>query len=214
MESVIQYYSHAPLLEWAAVLTALAYVVLAARNVIWCWPMALISTALYTYLFYDVYLWMDSLLQVYYFGMAIFGWFAWRNYRSTSNASTKFSTRAIVSWHSAKHLKICIVLALMSLCVGWVMANFTPTDFPYVDSFTTVYAVFATYLVTQKVIENWWYWVVIDLVSIYIYIEKQLMPTAFLFVIYVVIAFYGYFSWRQIKHQEHIGITKVTTVAH
>jgi len=210
MESVIQYYSQLPLLEWAAVITALAYVIFAARNNILCWPMALISTSLYTVLFYDVYLWMDSLLQVYYFVMAIYGWYAWHNFQQPH--ATQVTSKPIVSWSLALHGKICLVLTAISFVVGGVMANFTPTHFPYVDSFTTVFAVFATYLVTQKVLENWLYWVVIDVVSIYIYIEKQLLPTALLFVFYVIIAVYGYYSWRKVKRQSQENLDKVSAV--
>jgi len=81
---------------------------------------------------------------------------------------------------------------------GYLMANYTPAAFPYLDTFTTVFAVFATYLVTQKVLENWLYWLVIDAISIYLYIEKGLIPTTVLFIIYVIIAVYGYFKWQSI----------------
>jgi nicotinamide mononucleotide transporter len=82
------------------------------------------------------------------------------------------------------------------------MANFTPADFPYFDASTTVFAVFATYMVTKKVLENWLYWVVIDFLSIYIYIEKGLTPTAVLFALYVVLALYGYIKWQQTYQQQ------------
>jgi nicotinamide mononucleotide transporter len=87
------------------------------------------------------------------------------------------------------------------LVLGYVIANYTPAAFPYLDTFTTVFAVFATYLVTQKVLENWLYWVVIDAISIYLYIEKGLIPTTVLFIIYVIIAAYGYFKWQAIYRQ-------------
>jgi len=67
---------------------------------------------------------------------------------------------------------------------------------------STVFAVFATYLVTQKVLENWLYWLVIDFVSIYLYIEKDLMPTVVLFIIYLFIAVYGYLKWQSLYKNE------------
>jgi nicotinamide mononucleotide transporter len=84
------------------------------------------------------------------------------------------------------------------------MDNYTNASFAYLDTFTTVFAVFATYLVTQKVLENWLYWVVIDFVSIYLYIEKGLMPTVVLFIFYVIIAGYGFIKWRAIYQSNRL----------
>ena len=182
-------------MELLAVILSMAYVVFAAKENSWCWPAALLSTGIYTLIFYDVYLWMDSLLQIYYFIMGVYGWYMWQ--RGKLIITNNETPIAITSWSSQRHMAIVAGLSIVSLVVGYLMANYTPTHFPYLDSATTVFAVFATYLVTQKVLENWLYWVVIDAVSIYLYLEKGLVPTAGLFVVYVVIAVYGYYSWRK-----------------
>jgi nicotinamide mononucleotide transporter len=195
MSEILHYYWQLPHWELIAVFTALLYVVLAAKENIWCWPAALISTMIYTVIFYDVFLWMDSLLQVYYLAMAVYGWFCWRKV-STSRDTKKGTQLKIQSWSLILHVKVVIILTGISFSVGWLMDSYTPTDFPYIDSATTVFAVFATYLVTKKVLENWLYWIVIDAVSIYLYIEKGLLPTAVLFGLYVVLASYGYIKWQ------------------
>ena len=74
---IIHYFTTLPLFELLAVSTSVLYVVLAAKGNIWCWPAAIVSTVLYTVIFYNVYLWMDSLLQLYYLLMALYGWFCW-----------------------------------------------------------------------------------------------------------------------------------------
>lgn len=203
LSSLITYFSALPMLEWAAMLLSVAYILLATKGSLWCWPAAFISTALYTYIFYDVLLLMDSALNAYYLVMAVYGYWAWQKNKPTelsdgpdTNHHTNSTIFAVVSWQAQWHLKACLILAVLSSILGFIMASYTPADFPYLDTFTTVYAVFATYLVTQKVLENWLYWVIIDLVSIYLYLEKALYPTVLLFVIYVVIAFYGYVKWR------------------
>jgi nicotinamide mononucleotide transporter len=66
---------------------------------------------------------------------------------------------------------------------------------PIVDSFTTVFSIIATYMITKKVLENWLYWIVIDAVSIYLYLSRDLHLTSFLFMLYAIIAIFGYFSW-------------------
>lgn len=193
---IIQYFTTLPLVELLAVLTSILYVVLAAKGNIWCWPAAIISTVLYTVIFYNVYLWMDSLLQLYYLLMAIYGWFCWHQ-NSTSNTSTESKTLLYSQWSLNRHSVIILVLTLVSLVLGWLMATYTPAHFPYLDSATTVFSIFATYLITQKVLENWLYFIVIDIVSIYLYMEKDLLPTAALFGSFVIFAAYGYWQWRK-----------------
>jgi len=206
MNDIIQHYLTLPFLEIIAVIASLAYVILAARKNIWCWPAAFISTALYVFLFYKFYLWMDSLLQIYYMGMAFYGWYCWYKPKQSLNHETLL----IKTLPIKTHVIAVLVLSAISGAVGFLMSQYTPTDFPYLDSTTTVFAVFATYLVTQKIVENWLYWIVIDFVSIYLYVQKGLMPTAFLFGVFVLIAIYGYVTWRR-KYQGYgISAPKLT----
>jgi len=193
------YFSSLPLLELIAVISALVYVVLAAKGNVWCWPAALLSTVIYTVIFYDVYLWMDSALQVYYMVMAFYGWYCWRNatFFGKDSSKQKKSTISIKKWQGSTHIKAILLLSILSVIIGKMMATYTPTHFPYFDAATTVFAIFATYLVTQKVLENWIYWIVIDFFSIYLYVQKELTPTAVLFVLYVGLAAYGYLQWQK-----------------
>lgn len=199
LTETIQYFASASNTELVAAVTALAYVIFAARGSLWCWPAALISTVLYTVVFYEYYLWSDSALQIYYFAMAIYGFWSWQKNKASSKHNDEIGTDEIeiVQYELAFHLKAIVVLAITSLAVGYVMDTYTPTDFPYLDAATTVFAVFGTYLVAKRVLENWLYWVVIDLVSIYLYLEKGLVPTAALFIIYVFIASFAYYNWRK-----------------
>tara|TARA_B100000809_G_scaffold57382_1_gene53490 strand:- start:172 stop:816 length:645 start_codon:yes stop_codon:yes gene_type:complete len=204
LNSVLVYFQQLPWLELIAMLLSLAYVILVAKGSLWCWPAAFISTGLYTYIFYDVLLLMDSALHVYYLLMAVYGYWQWS--KNVSDEKENNAELSIVSWGLNKHINICLSLALVAGALGYVMANFTPASFPYLDTFTTVYAVFATYLVTQKVLENWLYWIVIDFVSIYLYIEKGLIPTTVLFVIFVIVAFYGYVKWLNVYRNTSVNL--------
>lgn len=201
MAEILSYYASLPLVEWLAVISSVLYVILAAHNNRWCWPAALVSTTLYTAIFYEFYLWSDSLLQVYYFGMAIYGWFCWRNNPKKANNETPLvvNEKAI-----SFHITAVLACAVLSVALGIFMDRVTPTHFPYLDAATTVFSLFATYLVTQKVLENWLYWIVIDLVSIYLYVEKDLLPTAFLFGFFTLFAGYGYLKWRKCLSTEQL----------
>lgn len=180
--------------EALAVSLGIAYVILAARENICCWPAALLSTAIFSWLFWDVSLLMESALNIYYLGMAVYGWWTWS---STSSHQAK----QIHSWSLKKHA-ICILLILsLAFISGFLLSRYTGAALPFLDSLTTWAAVITTYMVAQKVLENWLYWIVIDAISIYLYIDRELYLTALLFASYVFIAAYGWFSWRKLLNE-------------
>jgi nicotinamide mononucleotide transporter len=209
--SVNNYLTTLPWLELVAMLLALAYVILATQGSIWCWPAAFVSTAIYTVIFYDVSLLMDSALNVYYLMMAVYGYWVWQKNAQPQHEQNS-SPLAIVTWQASWHVKACFILTIISLVLGYIMATNTTASFPYLDTFTTVFAVFTTYLVAQKVLENWLYWIVIDTVSIYLYIEKGLIPTTVLFIINVIIAGYGYFKWLAIYRRSKVEQINLSTI--
>ena len=209
LNSTFAYFQQLPWLELVAMQLSLAYVILAARGSRWCWPAAFISTALYTVIFYDVLLLMDSALNAYYLFMAVYGYWQWS--KQANNKQNNGVQLTIVSWQLTWHIKVCFALALLAVGLGYLMDNYSPAHFPYLDTFTTVYAVFATYLVAQKVLENWLYWIVIDLASIYLYIEKGLIPTTILFIVFVVVAGYGYHKWLKIYQKSSINLQPSAT---
>jgi nicotinamide mononucleotide transporter len=197
--------------EAIAVMLALAYLILAMRTNIWCWSAAFISTAIYTVLFWNVSLLMESVLNIYYMGMAVYGYWLWlhvpssqqRNQHNSAQHNIESHQLNITSWSWSTHAVVIGVTSLVSLLVGYFMANYTSAAFPYIDAATTCFAVVTTYLVAKKVLENWLYWVVIDFVSIYLYFQKGLMLTSGLFVLYVAMAVGGYIMWRK-KYYHHI----------
>ena len=81
--------------------------------------------------------------------------------------------------------------------LGFYLSIYSTAKMPIIDSFTTVFSVIATYMVTKKVLENWLYWIVIDIVSVYLYFSRDLQLTSLLFVIYTIVAIFGYFSWKK-----------------
>ena len=181
--------------EVAAVVFAITYLLLAVRENVWCWFFAFLSTAIYTVLFRDVSLLMDSALNVYYMAMAVFGWYQWT--RGGSNGGDEPHALAIRSMSNSQHGIIIVSILLLSSVSGYLLSEHSEAAWPYVDSFTTWASVFATYLVTRKYLQNWLYWIVIDAVSVPLYIERGLNLTALLFVAYIVIAVIGYISWQK-----------------
>jgi nicotinamide mononucleotide transporter len=179
------------LLELTAVVFAIAYLVLAVRENIFCWFAAGISTFIFLYIFWDVKLYMESGLQVYYLAMAVFGWYQWRRAKDGS------TSLQISMWSMRQHLVALALIALLTFTSGYLLNSGTDARLPYLDSFTTWASVVTTYMVTRKILENWIYWLVIDSISIYLYIDRELYFTAILFAVYIVIIYFGWFSWSK-----------------
>lgn len=176
-------------LEWLAVALALAYLVLAVRQSIWCWPCAFGSTALYIWLFHEAALFMESALNVFYLVVAVYGFYYWFRGGKGERPVTTLAPRYHV-------IAVLVIAGLVAVSGRWLAAH-TSQAYPYVDAFTTWSAVFATWLTARKVLENWGYWLVIDSVSIWLYLQRDLALTAALFVVYLVLIPVGFVSWRQ-----------------
>lgn len=183
--------------EVVAVILGIAYLVLAMRQSILCWYAAFGSTAIFSWLFWDVSLVMESGLNVYYLIMAIYGWSVWRGNKEKSETNV-----AIKTWSLSRHALVISGIILMSLATGYGLEKNTSAALPYLDSFTTWGAVITTYMVAQKVLENWLYWLVIDTVAIYLFIDRELYLTALLMVVYVVLATIGWFMWLKEYRQQ------------
>jgi nicotinamide mononucleotide transporter len=177
--------------EIVAVLLAIAYLLLAVRENILCWYCALFSTAIFIFLFWDVRLLMESALNVFYLIMAVYGWQQWKY------GGTKKSGVIISTLDRRQNIMIIGVILIMTLISGWLLAQHTDAVWPYVDSFTTWASVITTVMVAKKILENWLYWLVIDSVSVPLYIDRGLYLTAILFLGYLVIVIFGYFKWRR-----------------
>jgi len=198
MPALSQFY----FLEGVAVILAIAYLLLATRENILCWFCALISTALYTLLFWKVSLLMESMLNIYYMLMAVYGWQQWR-YGGKAQTGLAIRTLSIKN-----HAVLISFILLMTLLSGHLLSNYTQAAWPYVDSLTTWASIVTTFMVARKILENWIYWFVIDSISIPLYIERGLLATALLFASYLIIVVYGYFSWRQrLYHDKAIAST-------
>ena len=179
-------------MSWAescAVGLALVYVLLAVYQNRWCWVAAIVSATLYVFIFWQVQLYLEAALQCFYIGMAIYGWRVWRGGQTAPE-------QTITTWPWRHHLMACGALLCVTLLLGTVMMRWSDAAAPFIDAATTVSALLATWLVAQKILENWLYWIVIDMASIWLYLSRDLSLTAALFAGYVLLAAFGYRTWR------------------
>lgn len=190
MQEIIQIFSDANL-NWITVCAAISgilYIILAAKENVWCWLAASISVCLYMYINYDLGYYSQAVLQIFYLFMAIYGYVMWN----------KLDPERIKEWSAKKHLFIIFIGAIITFIIGFILTEYVEdSEQPLLDSLTTVFSVFACYMVAKKVLGNWLYWIVIDSLIIYLYYIQGEFILALQFLIYIIIAIYGYFSWMQ-----------------
>ncbi len=195
--------------ELVAVALAVAYLLLAIRQSLWCWPAAAISASIYTYLFIHAGLLMESMLQVFYVVMAGYGYWRWSRAQRPMIAGsvvTNAPTLPVASQPLMWHARWVVVLALISVVIGLLLSRYTSAQMVWLDTPTTVFSLFATFLVARKVLQNWLYWIVIDLTYVGLFWVKGFYPTAILFGFYTVMAVIGYLRWRQDYQQQGVDV--------
>lgn len=178
-------------LEWLALFTNLAYVILAARGNRWCWFFGFFGAIFTMIVVANFKLYSDAILQVYYIAAAVYGWFAWQS-NDTEQGQVKVETMTLL-----QHGYVFLVGGVLTIAFGFFWSYFDAA-FPFIDGATTAFAFLATLLVAQRYIENWLYWIVIDLAGIGVYYAKELYLFSFLFIIYTILAIVGWISWKRI----------------
>ena len=196
--------------ELIAVILAIAYLLLIMRQNSWGWVCAFFSTAIYIFLFWHVSLKMESALNIYYMAMAVYGWLQWHgvfakqatDHKVTATAVSALPLKPVMRWSIKQHALGLILIFSATLISGYLLQKNTDAAWPYLDSFTTWASVFTTYMVAQKVLENWLYWIVINSFAIFLYIDRELYLTVLLFVVYFFICIFGFISWKKAEQEQ------------
>ena len=138
----------------------------------------------------------------------------WLFMAGTSGSGAARVTRAL---HCRFGLLVSMLFAiglimLATVISGYILTVTTEARLPYIDSFTTWASILTTVMVARKVLENWLYWIVINSVSIFLYLDRELYQTAAMFVLYLVLATIGYFAWRKNYLEQNAKITAANPV--
>ena len=176
-------------IEYTAVVFGVIYVLLASRSNVWCWLAGIISSALYIYINLTHQLFQDAILQTYYVVVGFYGWWLWNKKGITEEIS-------INSFSLQQNLKLIFFGTLLVPVLGYGFSRLG-NSLSYFDSAVTVFSFIATYLTAKKVLENWLYWIVIDLLAAVMYLIKDLRATSCLYLFFSVLAIYGYFEWKK-----------------
>ena len=178
-------------LESIAVVVTLLAVYLTTRQVIWCWPLGMISVSLYAVVFYQSKLYADMGLQAIYFVLAGYGWWAWR--RGGGNHET-----LRVSWASRNARMVLVTIgAVAGIVLGQTLHVLTDASLPFMDSTLTAYSIVAQWMQTRKVLEAWLVWLAVDVFYVGMFLYKGLYLTAGLYAVFLYLAVLGFVEWRR-----------------
>lgn len=178
------------LLEIAAVVFGILYVLLAAKKNIWCWLMGIIGSILSIFLFvmYSK-LYAEALLSFYYVVTGIIGWMQW----GRSDTNLRIARKPIKS-----HILVISISVAGAFFLNFIInALFEDAEMALLDSFTTSFSFVTTILVMRRWMSNWIYWIIIDAVTAVLYISRDLYVYALLMIAYTFLAAYGWQQWKK-----------------
>jgi len=195
------------LLELLGTLSGLACVYLTAKEKIICWPVGIINIILFFILFYQIQLYSDMFLQVFFFIMSIYGWWKWATPKTKEETDSKKELK--ISDLSRKQWVYWVFgIFIATLLLGYFMEHihlYLPELFekkaayPYPDALTTTLSMAATIIMALKKRDCWILWIIVDIIATIIYFIKGINLVAIEYIIFGLISFSGYITWTRIK---------------
>ena len=187
MESEV---STALIVEILATAASILYVIFLIREKIICWAFGIAGSLLSVYLFIDARLYSEALLYGFFAATGCWGWIRWHQ-------KLENDANPVTTWPAVFHWWAILLGSMLALCLGYTVQYHTDAARPLVDAFTTIFSILATFMEITKVMEAWIYWLMINLVSIWLYHDRSLDIYAALIGLYSVLSIYGFIRWRK-----------------
>ena len=191
-------------LHWLDILTTflgLIYIVLEYRASIYLWAVGILMPLLDVWLYYTHGLYGDAGMAVYYTFAALYGFIVWRFGRK--HVQQECQELPITHMHRRRYLPAIVFFFVAWGATYWVLRTYTNSSVPLLDAFTNALSFVGLWALARKYIEQWGFWIVVDVISCYLYIIKGIPFKAGLYGLYVVIAVAGYCKWKRIMHQQY-----------
>jgi nicotinamide mononucleotide transporter len=192
MSNMLWEWLSANYIEVLGAILGIAYIIFSIRQSIFTWPAGLATSLLYIIVFFQSKFYADMGLQFYYVFISIYGWHLWLR-GNPENKSQALPVKRITHFQV---IYACIFTLLIFGLIYIILINFTDSPLPIMDSATTALSIVATFMLARKILEHWIIWIVVDLTSAGLYIYKDLWPTVILFLIYTIMAYFGYREWK------------------
>lgn len=179
-------------MEVLGTIVGVIYLWLEYKASVYLWIASVIMPAIYLFVYYEAGLYADFGINIYYLLVAVYGWMMWRNGKSDTHEELPITNMPKHYW-----LRLFIVFALLFVGIARVLINHTDSTVPWADSFTTAMSVVGMWMLARKYLEQWLVWIVVDAVSVGLYVYKDLYFTAALYATYTIIAYLGYLKWKK-----------------
>lgn len=181
------------LVEIIAVVFSLLCVLLAIKKNVFNWPTGIIAVTAYFILFYNLKLYADMTLQLFFLFQGFYGWYNWKNKLS----DTQLEIRKLTKKHLVIYLfSICILTILWT----YVLTKYTDASLPLIDAFVSILSLTANWLLVKKHIENWLFWILADSIYILLFLYKGLYLSSGIYLIFLILAIKGYLDWKKAKN--------------
>jgi nicotinamide mononucleotide transporter len=213
-------------IELFGAITGIVYVILEIRQITWLWPVGIITSAVYVWVFFTGKLYADMSLQVYYVLISALGWYWWarggRERREESEEKRAESGeqgseggdspfeggRGDVKDHITKGLsvthvrpklaiKLAVILIFLYIGIYLALSKLTDSPVPGWDAFITSMSIIGTWMLARKIYEHWYLWIMVNSVSVILCLMRGLYPTVALYAVYLLMSFIGLYQWKK-----------------
>ncbi|NLR93189.1 nicotinamide riboside transporter PnuC [Flammeovirga agarivorans] len=193
-------------IELFGTLMGVACVYYASKNNVLTWPTGLLNVTASFIIFYQVYLYSDMFLQLFFFATNVYGWLYWNKQSdTTSNLTVLSNNQRVVTIFTIAFLTVLIGYLSSNLHV-WASEFFKhPAAFPYIDAFTTGMSLVATVFMARRIVESWVLWILIDIVSCVLYYQKGILFISLEFVVFLFLAIYGCWNWIRLYRNDQLN---------
>lgn len=185
-------------LEIIGALVGLLYLWLEYKASIYLWIVGVVMPAIYIFVCYQAGLYADVGINIYYLLAVAYGWAFWA--RGNKRADKQELPIAHIPLRYIAWLVVVFVVTFVG--IAYLLIYYTDSDVAWLNSFTTALSIIGMWMLTRKYLEQWWVWVVVDVVSCGLYAYKELTFTAGMYGVYSIIAIFGYFKWKQLMHAD------------
>ena len=179
-------------IELLATITGLIYLGFSVKGHILLWPFGILTSGLYVYVYFTSGIYADMGINVYYVVISIYGWIHWTFRGGSENVELPVSRLTRV-----QTLILLLITIVIFFLIAYALNNYTDSNIGWWDAFTTALSITATWMLTRKILEHWLLWIVVDSVSVGLYVYKGLYITVLLFVVYTTMAVLGYYEWKR-----------------
>lgn len=188
------------LIECISVMSGIIAVYLAAKEKILTWPIGILNITTAFFIYYHVQLYSDMFLQIYFFGIGLYGWYNWKKEKRA---------HIPLKWlHNRVRIYTAAGIVVSTLILGWIVSRLhvfgpalfpLPASYPYADTLVAVMSIVANVLMAKRFIENWILWIAVDVLCVYLYYQKDIIFIALEFFFFLCIAVYGLVQWMKLK---------------